>query len=422
MLGTLVLRSFQRRRRPALAAIAAVVLGASLASAMAGLSLDVADKMGREMRAYGANILLVPKDPAAHLEEKDLPKLKAIFWRHNVVGFAPFLGESVNVSAHNATRRATLTGTWLERNLTLEGGTLSWLGGKRSATEGPAVFAAGLRRTSPWWKDVENWSRGEGVVGGELARAMGVGPGDEIEVEYGGRALPLRVSGVIETGGEEDGQVFVELAVAQELLRLPGLVDRVLVSALVKPEDDLSRKDHGAMSGEEHERWYCSPYLSSVTYQMEEALEGAAARPIRRVAEAEGRFVGRMQSLMGGLALAAVAASSLGVLSTMTVTVAGRREEVGLARALGATRSQLAKQFLAEGALIGLAGGIAGFVAGLLLADSMSARLFGSPFMSGLAVLPLAMAASVAVALAGWAIPLVRLLRAPPARTLRGEW
>ena len=93
-------------RRKALAT-ATIVLAASLITALMNISIDVGDKMSKEMKSYGANINLVPKSESISLEiggvdynplegqvlidENDLPKIKEIFWANNIVGYAPFL-------------------------------------------------------------------------------------------------------------------------------------------------------------------------------------------------------------------------------------------------------------------------------------------------------------------------------------------
>ncbi len=97
---------FEGRKRKILAA-ATVALAATLITALLDLSVDVGDKMAREMKSYGANIRVVPKSETValevggidynplkgrdYLDESDLPLIKDIFWRNNIVGLAPFL-------------------------------------------------------------------------------------------------------------------------------------------------------------------------------------------------------------------------------------------------------------------------------------------------------------------------------------------
>src|SRR6201997_1718570 len=103
----LVSDSFARRPRRKLLTGAALALGMAVATAALSVSLDVGDRLAREFRSLGANLLITPKadslpleiggvdyrpvNAGAYLPESDLSKLKTIFWRNNIIGFAPAL-------------------------------------------------------------------------------------------------------------------------------------------------------------------------------------------------------------------------------------------------------------------------------------------------------------------------------------------
>ena len=107
MFARLVGESFVRNPRRKLLTAAALVLGMAVATATLTVALEVGDRMAREFRSLGANLLVTPKsdtlpleiggvdyrpvDEGAYLNERDLGKLKTIFWRHNILGFTPFL-------------------------------------------------------------------------------------------------------------------------------------------------------------------------------------------------------------------------------------------------------------------------------------------------------------------------------------------
>src|SRR5688572_6764089 len=97
--------SFARQpRRKALTALA-LALGTAMATATLSVALDVGDRMSREFRSLGANLLVTPQadtlplrvggvdyrpvNSGSYLSESELGKLKTIFWRNNIVGFAP---------------------------------------------------------------------------------------------------------------------------------------------------------------------------------------------------------------------------------------------------------------------------------------------------------------------------------------------
>src|SRR5271155_4097618 len=125
MFARLVGESFIRSPRRKLLAV-----GMAVATATLSVALDVGDRLAREFRSFGANLLVTPQsdtlpleiggvdyrpvDEGAYLNESDLGKLKTIFWRHNIVGFTPFLDVPGRVSAGKASTDATLIGTWYE--------------------------------------------------------------------------------------------------------------------------------------------------------------------------------------------------------------------------------------------------------------------------------------------------------------------
>ena len=107
MIFQIVWESLARRRRRKLLSVFAVSLGIAVTAAVATLALDVGDKVNRELRSFGANLSVTPAAdglpvavggidyrPAgagAFLPESALVSLKRIFWRNNIVAFAPFL-------------------------------------------------------------------------------------------------------------------------------------------------------------------------------------------------------------------------------------------------------------------------------------------------------------------------------------------
>ena len=131
------------------------------------------------------------------------------------------------------------------------------------------------------------------------------------------------------------------------------------------------------MTPAEFERWYCSPYISSISQQMQEQLPGVDVRPIRQIAEGEGRILTRVSALMWLVTLAALLAAALAVAATAGTTVLERTEEIGLMKALGAPRRMVGAFFLGEQWLMALVGGATGYVIGLGLARLVGERVFG---------------------------------------------
>jgi putative ABC transport system permease protein len=137
------------------------------------------------------------------------------------------------------------------------------------------------------------------------------------------------------------------------------------------------------------------------------------------VVAGEGMVVQRLNVLMMLLALAALTASTLGLLSTTAATVVERRVELGLLRTLGATSRQIAGLLLGETVLISVLGGALGWGFGTLGAAAIRGETFGTASAAPPLVLPLALVLALVVALVGTLGPLRMALRTDPATVLR---
>src|SRR6266849_2122042 len=420
MFVRLVYESFRRQKRRKLLAGAAITLGVTVATAMIAVATDIGDKINRELRTIGANLVVTPqgdsldveigginlKPPTdgAFLNEADLPKIKGIFWHNNITGFAPMLPVNVTIKESDKQQDGTLLGTYFAKQVSF----------------GKEQFATGVRSTHPWWKVSGAWpddSSRDVLVGERLAFRIGVKPGNPITLS--GREL--RVSGILSTGSAEDDEIIGPIALAQEILGKPGAVRRVYVSALTKPEDSFARRDPKSMSGPIYDRWYCSPYPQSIAFQLAEAIPHSHAEQIRQVAQNEGAVLTRIEGLIFLITLAALFASALAVSAAMATAIFERRAEVGLMKALGAGRLAVASVFFAEATLLALLGGLIGFVAGGLLAHQIGQSIFNSQIAIQPVLLPVILTVAVLVTFAGSASAIRRAVQLDPVFALRGE-
>jgi putative ABC transport system permease protein len=154
---------------------------------------------------------------------------------------------------------------------------------------------------------------------------------------------------------------------------------------------------------------------------MQQELPGIEVRAIRQVAEGEGRILTRVGSLMWLVTFAALFAAALAVGATSATTVLERRSEIGLMKALGASRRAVGLFFLAEQLLLALVGGIAGYAIGLELARVLGIGIFGIAPTVRLVLFPIVLVLAAVVALLGSLVPLEHASRVDPAPILRGE-
>ena len=124
------------------------------------------------------------------------------------------------------------------------------------------------------------------------------------------------------------------------------------------------------------------------------------------------------QSLFLGLGAIALLVGGIGIANVMVISVLERRGEIGLRRALGATRTHIAVQFVAESALLALAGGAAGAVLGGFATTVYATARHWSAVVPA-ATLVAALAAAVIVGAVAGVYPALRAARLSPAEALR---
>ena len=197
---------------------------------------------------------------------------------------------------------------------------------------------------------------GEALVGEQLASDLGVGLGDRFVVRSGDEAVEtFRIAGLLDLGNREINRrsVFVGRGAAQSLLGIPGGVTQVWAKV-------------------------SDPF----------AAEGIAERASRQLELQVESWMATNAQLLSALNAQNVSTSLvrlftalvvvLGIASVLVVSVVHKRKEIGILRAMGATRAQMTRVFLAQGALVGLAGSILGMLLAVLLLWGFSTFVRGS--------------------------------------------
>lgn len=377
MFRQIVWRSFENRKGRVAVAILAVAMGAAMVFALGSLSLDMNDKISRELRNYGANIVLVPPVGGAAggavaeplLPESTVAALTTSAAAPDILGAAPYLYGIADIGG----QKVVLTGT---------------------------DFAA-VQKISPWWKVQGSWPTGDtkqSIVGVKAAAALNLTVGASYTANQQVRAETFMVAGIVTTGGPEDNQVFIGLPVAQTLLGQPGQVSQIQVSAQTGMQP-----------------------AAAIAAAMEPSVPQAKVKVVRQIAQAEGQTLGRIQWLMVLVTIIILGASAIAVMSTMTTTVLERTKEIGLMKAIGAETHSIGKLFWTEAVCIALIGGLVGSGVGFGVAQLIGQMAFETAISFHLFVLPVSLLVSVAVTLLASFGPVRAAIGVVPAITLRGE-
>ncbi len=428
MFFRMVIRTLFKQKSKMIMIALTIALGVSLSTAMINIMLGVGDKVNRELKIYGANINVMHKDASLlsdlygiedgkgvsdkYLSEKEIFKIKEIFWGFNIVDFAPFLEVKTEVEGVGDTK---LIGTWVQL--------------KRKLNTGEELDT-GMRHLRNWWTidfrgewldfDDDNYC----MVGSLLAGKNNINLGDDITVKVGSKSKKLTVKGIYTDGGDDDKKVITTLKTVQELSGLKGKYRNMEVSALTTPDNDLARKaaqDPNSLTIDEYETWYCTAYVSAISHQIQEVITDGVAKPVRQVAESEGTILKKTTLLMTLITILSAFGSALAISNLVTSSVMDRSREIGLMKAIGAFNLSIIMLILVEILITGILGGIIGYFVGIGLAQIIGLSVFGSTIEIVQMVIPIVSVIVVLVTLIG-SIPAIKyLLSLKPTEVLHGK-
>ena len=430
----MIARSFTRQLRRRLLIALTVCLSATVSVSMLGVVFDVGDKLNAELSTYGSNIVVQPKadavvsdlyntegvsgaatqsDPTAFLKESDAAKIKTIFWAFNITNFAPQL----NIHAQVDGTSVPIVGTWFNKELKLASG------------ETTVVGVDGMRS---WWTLDGKWPKDDtdqGVIGKTLAAQLGVKTGDTITLDKDTASgkhnrQKITITGVYDSGDDENGSLYLSSSVAQVLADLPDSVDKIEVKALTTPENDLARKaaqNPAALSQDDWETWYCTAYPSSIAYQIEEVIPGAVAKQVRQVAALQGNVLQKTQAVMILMTVLSLIAAAVAVATLMVASIGERSSELALLKALGATDGAVSRLMMAETAAIALLGAVVGAGLGSGVAQLIGQVVFGSGITMRPMVFVLVFVLLAITVLVASASSIRSILSLKPAEVLHGR-
>ena len=390
MLPLLIFKSLRQRPGRALLIVLTLVMGLSLEAALLSLAMDIGNKSEQELKAFGSNILLLPREseepdgvntaaaPSAatssraiqgHIPEAQLASLGGA-GEYTLDGYAPFLYEMVQINGN----KVIVSGT---------------------------VFDQALK-INPWWKitgDIPPKNGKNVLIGAELAKKLNLGAGDSLSLSYGDRRENMIVSGTVLTGGSEDNQILMNLELAQSLSNLPGKVSVVQVS--------VTANENQSLDG----------FASS----LENRVPAAHAKTIKQVADAGQNLLGKINMLMGLVTVLIIFIAGLTVSASLANAVIERRREIGLMKSLGAEGRGIAVIILGESLALSAVAGPLGCLMGLAMAQAIGLSVFDTTVSLHLPVIPVVIISAALLAFVASLMPVHRALSIEPAVILRGE-
>lgn len=377
----LILRALAHRTGRTVLLLAVLAMASSLATALGIVSYSMEKRVAEEVRKYGANLIIIPESARLDVGSGGL--------NFGVVSEPAYLQQ------HHVEDALAKSGLKAERSFHLRG-TMRW---KESDLMVEGVNFADIRRLFPWWQIKGTWpSAGEAVIGSDLATRLKLKPGDTLELDGMSRAMSLRISGIVSSGGEEDGLLFLALPELQQALGLDGQL--TLVRLMVISGGDSLTKSVAALQ----------PLLPT-----------AKVNEVRQTARTSEGLLAKVKLLMIMVTTVVLVSAGSSVAGTMSTTVLERSKEIGLMKAMGGTRWEVMLIFCGEAAALGVLGGVAGYLFGSGIAQFITRTVFSASaeFIPWFAVISLGV--SLFLALLGSVGPMIAVFKLDPVRSLRGE-
>ena len=391
----MVVSSLVRRSSRLIVAVLAIAIGATTLSGLVTIYYDIPRQLGREFRSYGANLVLLPRGDTKILRG-DLEAVRRIIGGDRIVGMAPYRYQTVKINE----QPYIIAGTDLDE----------------------------ARKNSPFWYVEGEWGTKDRpdqvMVGKEIARTLDLSLGDEFVVKgvkYGQSAVAsqqtfsaeenvkkdvgtqyfsrkLYVRGIITTGGAEEGFIFTDADMLDELIGDTFRSDVVECSVMADAAG-----------------------LGTLSSAIEAELPNVQPRAVRRLTQSQDIVLGKLQALVYLVTIVVLLITMISVYTTMMAMVAERKREIGLKKALGAENGLIIGEFLGEGVLLGFIGGALGVLLGFEFAQQVSLSVFGRAIHFQWLLIPITIAVFIAITILASILPVRKVMDIHPAIVLRGE-
>jgi putative ABC transport system permease protein len=348
-LSQVVAKDVFRRKRRVLYTALGVAIGVAVVVAVVTVANAGKSKVYEELDKYGPNLMVMPAVSDVDLQLGDL-RLGALA-----------VGDSYISQDKLPEIRRIADGAIREALGIEDEGDIATVAPKLyidTEVANTSVMVVGFepgpeRQIKTWWTLSEGGyptGADEALLGARAHSAINVESGEKIAI--GGHEITV-VGVLAETGSNDDYQIFIPLETVQGIFSKEGLISTVDIRAL------------------------CSACpVTDIASMINEAIPGVRAVAVSQVAETEMGVVAKVNRVMLTLAGITLVVGVFGVANTMMSSVNERVKDIGIMKAVGASRAQIIKMFVYEALGVGLVGGIAGYVAGTMLSYLIGPLIF----------------------------------------------
>ena len=320
------INNLRRRKSKVLFLILGLTIGITTVVTLLSITRMMNEDISNKLDEFGANILILPRSDdlslsygglniggvsveAQALKDSDVPKIRQIEVRENISTVSPKLIGVVEIDG----KKTLLTGVLFQEEI----------------------------RLKKWWKvhgDIPK-GRDDILLGNEVAVKLFKSAGDRLTLN----GKTARISGILdETGSQDDFLIFGDLAFVQEVLKKPGTLSLIEVSA------------------------FCiSCPIEEIVSQISRVLPHAKVTAIKQTLQTKMEALGHFRKFSIGLSIIVLLIGGLIVFTNMMASVNERKREIGIFRAIGFRKSHIIRIIFLEAFVVGLIGGVTGYLVGL---------------------------------------------------------
>jgi putative ABC transport system permease protein len=360
LFARLLVKAAWVRKDRALTALISVAVAATIATAALTVYYDLENKLSREFRSFGANVVVtagkakIDPDAAAAIAS-------ALSGKGDVVPVAYAIADGPSNT------RVVIAGADLQ----------------------------GLRNLNSWWSTRLAEGTGNALIGARAAKLYSPS-GEPFAIAFAGKKIQVRPQAVFTSGSDDDSRIYLQL---DQFRALTGS----------QPDTALVRIEGTPRA------------IQAALARIAAALPAAEVKPIRQITQAQTSVVDKTRSVVLIASAIVLVMIVLCMVATFTSSVLERRKDFAVMKALGASNGTVNILFAAEASLLSLAGAVVGYGVGSGIAFWIGKANFEAAILPQPWLLLPVLFGSILLALIASTAPLRMLQQIQPAGILRGE-
>jgi len=354
-----------------------IIVATLLLVVLSALYLNGESQMAVELSGV-PNMVIKPKNSSADLLpegsdiiklfDKNIKKIKSeeYFWHNNIVNATPIAFSEGIVNGN----RVKIAGTWFNKNLQVDN----------------QSYKLGMLRFAHWKYTGKTPNQNSVIIGSNVKLSENnyeTYENETIKIVINGKEKTFQIAGEINTGSFWDNYIFIDSNLLSELTGSKGF-DEILVSALFKPDDNLSiraeREGENSLSSDEYEIWMCSPYISVVAQTMRAEIPNSEINVQRRITEVQAGIIKTSSGIFLALFILTLIASLTAIFSAEKMYVTSHIKDFGIMTALGASHKKIFIQLFAEISLSSFISAVIIYLISSPLVNYISKAVYGVRF------------------------------------------